>query len=51
MPVFPTSWQAMPRKDNFDWYKYFPNGGWTNHRDGQCYQISTSDYLKKIGKY
>ena len=32
-------------------YKYFPNGGLTSFKDGKSYETSTSECLKKIGKY
>lgn len=50
LPDFPSVGEAQGRKDDLDWWKYFPKGGLTSHRDGQVYQISTDDFLKKIGK-
>ena len=47
--VFP-SISDSKEKSYFDFYKYFPNGGYTNRKDGSIYKTSTADYLSKIGK-
>jgi hypothetical protein len=40
----------MTRKDDFDWYSYFPNGGYQSIHEGGSGMISTEDYLRRIGK-
>lgn len=49
--VFPPVSEGQKRKDDFDWYRYFPNGGYPNiHEDGGSNIIPLEEYLRRIGK-
>lgn len=46
---FPPKWQARDRSD-FDWYKYYPNGGYLNSHAGDgSGMVSTDEYLREVG--
>jgi hypothetical protein len=47
--VFPSVEDAK-QKSWFDFYSYFPNGGYTNRKDGGSHKISTNDFMSKIGR-
>ncbi|KAI8465691.1 MAG: hypothetical protein J3K34DRAFT_395999 [Monoraphidium minutum] len=50
--VFPTGARAGPQEDearsrpDFDWYKYFPNGGYTNSRSSDGGKLISVDEFK-----
>jgi hypothetical protein len=47
---FPPKWQASSR-NGFDWYKYFPNGGYLNTKSGDgSGLVSTEEYLRMVGQ-
>eukprot|EP00877_Chromochloris_zofingiensis_P010717 jgi/Chrzof1/589/Cz01g21130.t1 len=45
--VFPQKQDAL--KHPLDWYTYFPNGGYTNPKDGWCEKVPTDQFLSSLG--